>query len=128
MNQRTDLVQPYYTGAADETGASGAEGTNVNMPLKVGSPIEEYMEKLEYGQKKLVEFNPEFLVVSLGFDTFHSDPLGHFQIHTEDYETMARTIRRTLKDVPTLILLEGGYVIEQLGANMLSFLKGWTTT
>ena len=75
-----------------------------------------------------MEFKTEFLIVSLGFDTFHSDPLGYFQIHTDDYATIARTIRQALKDVPTLILLEGGYVIEHLGANMLSFLKGWNPT
>ena len=97
------------------------------MPLKVGSPIEEYISKLAYGIEKLLEFKIEFLIVSLGFDTFHSDPLGHFQIHTEDYETIARNTRHALRDVPALIVLEGGYVIEQLGANMLSFLKGWTS-
>ena len=122
------VLQPYYTGAEDETGVGAAEGTNINMPIKVGSPIEEYMAKLDFGLKKLVEFKSEFLIVSLGFDTFHADPLGHFQIHTEDYETIARTTRQALKEVPALILLEGGYVIEYLGGNMLSFLKGWQST
>lgn len=119
---------PYYTGAAEETGAGAGDGMNVNLPLKVGSPIEEYLEKLQYGVKRLVEFKPEFLIVSLGFDTYHSDPLGHFQIHTEDYETIARTARHALKEVPALILLEGGYVIDHLGSNMLSFLKGWQSS
>ncbi|KAK7897589.1 hypothetical protein LTR67_004218 [Exophiala xenobiotica] len=116
---------PYYTGAEDETGLGEADGMNVNLPLKVGSPIEEYMDKLQYGLKRLVDYKTDFLIVSLGFDTFHSDPLGHFQIHTEDYETIARTTRQSLKRVPALILLEGGYVIEHLGKNVLSFLKGW---
>ncbi|EXJ87356.1 hypothetical protein A1O3_04315 [Capronia epimyces CBS 606.96] len=116
---------PYYTGAEDECGIGAGEGANINFPLKVGSSVEEYMEKLEQALQHLLDFKPEFLIVSLGFDTYHSDPLGHFQIHTEDYATIAETIRRKLKDVPALILLEGGYVIEHLGANVLSFLKGW---
>ncbi|KAK4937453.1 hypothetical protein LTR10_021905 [Elasticomyces elasticus] len=116
---------PYYTGAEDEKGTGDGEGMNINLPLKVGSPFEEYMLKLEYGLDRVHEFTPEFLVVSLGFDTFHADPLGHFQIHTEDYETIATRTRQKLKDIPSLILLEGGYVIEHLGANVLSFLKGW---
>jgi acetoin utilization deacetylase AcuC-like enzyme len=91
----------------------------------VGSPIELYLEMLAQAVNRLADFMPEFFIVSLGFDTFHADPLGHFQIHTEDYETIARTARQTLKDMPALILLEGGYVIDQLGANMLSFLRGW---
>ncbi|KAI1608560.1 esterase/lipase [Exophiala viscosa] len=116
---------PYYTGAEDERGIGEGEGTNINLPLKVGSPFEEYMSKLEYGLDRLLDFRPEFLVISLGFDTFHADPLGHFQIHTEDYGTIATRIRQNLKDIPCLVLLEGGYVIEHLGANVLSFLKGW---
>lgn len=116
---------PYYTGGADETGTGAAQGTNLNLPLPVGSAIETYLQKLEEGLRALVAFKPAFLVVSLGFDTFHSDPLGYFQIHTADYETIARTARQSLPHIPALILLEGGYVIEHLGANVLSFLKGW---
>ncbi|KIX08035.1 uncharacterized protein Z518_02690 [Rhinocladiella mackenziei CBS 650.93] len=118
---------PYYTGAEDERGTGGGEELNINMPLKVGSPIGEYLEKLEYGVKRLAEYRTEFLIVSLGFDTFHSDPLGGFQIHTEDYETIARATRQGLREMPVLILLEGGYVIEHLGENVLSFLKGWNS-
>lgn len=116
---------PYYTGAEDERGLGEGQGMNVNLPLKVGSAVEEYMAKLEHGLDHLLEFNPEFLVISLGFDTFHADPLGHFQIHTGDYEAIATRIRQSLKNIPSLVLLEGGYVIEHLGANVLSFLKGW---
>ena len=116
---------PYYTGAEDEVGVGHGEGFNVNLPLKVSGSIEEYLEKLEYGLKRLVEYNPQFLVVSLGFDTYHGDPLGSFQIHTEDYAKIAMRTRESLRDIPALILLEGGYVIEQLGKNVLSFLDGW---
>ncbi|EXJ83425.1 hypothetical protein A1O1_07048 [Capronia coronata CBS 617.96] len=116
---------PYYTGAEDERGVGDGTGMNINYPLKVGSSVDEYMEKLEFALQHLVAYQAGFLIVSLGFDTYHSDPLGSFQIHTEDYATIAAAIRHKLKDVPALILLEGGYVIEHLGANMLSFLKGW---
>ena len=71
------------------------------------------------------KYNAEFLIVSLGFDTFHLDPIGNFKIDTEDYQTIAHQIRSRLKDIPTLILLEGGYVVDKLGDNMLSFIAGW---
>jgi acetoin utilization deacetylase AcuC-like enzyme len=87
----------------------------------------------------LVDFRPDFAVLSLGFDTFHLDPLGSFRIETMDYATVAGQVRERLKGlergvgegdssadhVPCLILLEGGYVVEKLGPNLLSFLKGW---
>lgn len=116
---------PYYTGAADEVGMGDGAGFNVNLPLKVGSSIEEYLEKLDQALESLVAYKPEFLIVSLGFDTYHGDPLGSFQIHTEDYKTIAARTRTQIHDIPALILLEGGYVIEHLGANVLSFLEGW---
>ena len=118
---------PYYTGMADEIGTGDAIGTNLNLPLVTGSSFEAYMEKLGLALSALTDFIPEFLVVSLGFDTFHLDPLGSFKIDTEDYEVMGRRIRERLAGLPVVILLEGGYCVEHLGGNLLSFIKGWET-
>lgn len=116
---------PYYTGAAAETGEPiSAHGANLNLPLATGSSVEQYMEKLDEGIRAIQSYKPDYLLISLGFDTFHLDPLGNFKIMTEDYQKIASTIRSTI-DLPTVILLEGGYVIERLGENVLSFLHGW---
>ena len=130
---------PYYTGSASETGVGPGQGMNVNLPLKARSGFEAYREKLGEGLRKITAQRPEFVVISLGFDTYSTDPLGSFKIETEDYEEMAATVARSVselllqrgcseKEIPVLILLEGGYVIEKLGENMLSFLKGWEKT
>ncbi|KAK3711858.1 hypothetical protein LTR37_009376 [Vermiconidia calcicola] len=116
---------PYYTGADSETGAGDAVGANLNLPLATGSDFGEYMKKLNQALIALRDFRPEFLVVSLGFDTFHLDPLGSFQISTEHYALIAAGVRRVLADLPTVILLEGGYALEHLGENVKSFLEGW---
>jgi acetoin utilization deacetylase AcuC-like enzyme len=116
---------PYYTGNENEQGEGDGVGTNLNLPLETGSSFDQYLEKLEVALTALSKHDPEFLLVSLGFDTFHLDPLGSFKIYTEDYEAMARIVRQRLPNVPAIILLEGGYVVDHLGANLLSFLKGW---
>lgn len=118
---------PYYTGFESEIGDGAGKGFNLNLPLRVGASYEEYEGKLDVGIKKIVKFAPEFSVVSLGFDTFHLDPIGKFNIDVDDYERMASKVRGTkeLKDVPSVILLEGGYVIDRLGKCMLAFLRGW---
>jgi acetoin utilization deacetylase AcuC-like enzyme len=116
---------PYYTGTEDECGEGQAIGTNLNLPLATGSSFDQYLEKLELALSALSKHEPEFLLVSLGLDTFHLDPLGNFKIDTEDYETMARIVRQRLPSVPAVILLEGGYALEHLGNNLLSFLNGW---
>jgi acetoin utilization deacetylase AcuC-like enzyme len=133
---------PYYTGRDTETGVGRAVGTNLNLPLPAGSTVQQYVEKLDLGLNALVSFKPDFVVLSLGFDTFHLDPLGSFKIETEDYASIAEHVGKRLKLLPMdigggggggdsreaiscLILMEGGYVIEKLGPNLLSFLKAW---
>jgi acetoin utilization deacetylase AcuC-like enzyme len=128
---------PYYTGSRTETGASGAQGSNLNLPLPSGSSVEQYLSELDFALDALIGFRPDFTVLSLGFDTFHLDPMGSFRIGMEDYATIAERVRERLKGlkrgvegvsadrVSCLILLEGGYVIEKLGPNLLSFLTGW---
>lgn len=116
---------PYYTGNADEEGVDEGLGANLNIPLRPGSSVEAYLEFLRLAIDALGVFAPEMLIVSLGFDTFRLDPLGSFQIDTADYETIGRSIRERLGNIPTAILLEGGYVVEHLGANLLSFIRGW---
>lgn len=121
---------PYYSGGEDEIGAGGAgHGFNCNFPLASGSSFQEYKVVLDEALGELAHFKPDYLFISLGFDTFHLDPLGKFDIDTDDYFEMAKAIRSAsgVKNVPCAILLEGGYVIEHLGANMLSFLGGWET-
>lgn len=118
---------PYYSGFKEEIGLGAGEGFNFNYPLPTGSTFAQYLEKLKEAMSELVKFAPEYLLVSLGIDTFHLDPLGNFQIETEDYEVMASTIRgvKGILDIPSLILLEGGYVLDRLGPNLTSFLVGW---
>jgi acetoin utilization deacetylase AcuC-like enzyme len=122
-----DGEYPYYTGGADETGEGLGEGFNLNLPLPLGATIDAYLDALRVAIAKLQSYRPLFLIVSLGFDTFEHDPLGAFKIKTEHYEAIAHEVRGAegLRNVPALLLLEGGYVLKALGANVLSFLRGW---
>lgn len=115
---------PYYSGNTREEGRGDGQGFNKNHPLPTRSSAEEYLRMVKVAIGEIGEFDAEFLIVSLGFDTFHLDPLGCFQLETGDYGRVADTIRRELK-MPCLILLEGGYVIKDLGGNLVAFLDGW---
>ena len=118
---------PYYSGFEDETGKAEGEGFNVNLPLEAGASIERYLESVDSMVERTRAYVPDFLIVSLGFDTFMLDPIGKFSIDTGDYEKISRRIRGAdgLREVPSVILLEGGYVVERLGQNIVSFLRGW---
>lgn len=100
---------PYYSGFEDEKGRGSGLGFNVNLPLEVGASIERYLEKLDVAVDKIKSFDPKYMIISLGFDTFMVDPLGKFDIDTEDYETIAKRVRGApaLQSIPTAILLVG---------------------
>ena len=66
---------------------------------------------------------PELLIVSYGADTHEADPISHFKLKTSDYGPMARRIAAL--GLPTLIVMEGGYAIDALGANVAEFLGGF---
>jgi acetoin utilization deacetylase AcuC-like enzyme len=118
---------PYYSGAALETGEGAGHGYNLNLPLPCGSSVEQYLEKVDVAVRRMEEHRPDYIVLSLGFDTFNLDPLGSFKIDTDDYTVIAERIRSSdgLAHIPTLVLLEGGYVVERLGDNLVAFLDGW---
>ncbi|KAF2400236.1 Arginase/deacetylase [Trichodelitschia bisporula] len=115
---------PYYTGAEEEEGEEPGEGMNVNIPLPVKCSAERYVEELEGGLRVIDGFQPDCLLVSLGFDTFHLDPLGGFALDTPDYKVIGQRVRRSFRG-PAVLLLEGGYVLDRLGPNLGAFLEGW---
>ena len=119
---------PYYSGFAAERGEGPGQDLNLNLPIELKSSFDVYMQAVATAIDAIATRNPDYLVISLGFDTYRNDPLGTFDIDVEDYEKIARRARRgSLKmgPIPSILLLEGGYVYDKLGPNVLSFLKGW---
>ena len=114
---------PYFLGYADERGEGDGEGANVNLPLPPGTGWKAYSEALDEASRHIAAFRPDALVLSLGFDTYVRDPLGKFRLETEDFAHMGARIAGLA--LPTVIILEGGYAVDALGANLASFLTGF---
>ena len=51
------------------------------------------------------------------------DPFSFFELGTSDYAPMAQCIAAL--GLPTLIVMEGGYAVDALGANVAEFLRGF---
>lgn len=114
---------PYFLGYEDEPGAAAGEGYNLNYPLKLGTDWEVYREALADALKHISHYGSDALVVSLGVDTFEKDPISEFRLQTEDFCRMGEAIARLGQ--PTLIVMEGGYAIDEIGMNVVSFLQGF---
>lgn len=108
---------PFFWGHADESG-----GNVLNLPLPRGTDWSGYAPALTKAIDWLEKGEPELLIVSYGADTHEDDPISHFRLRTRDYEPMGRRIASM--GLPTLIVMEGGYALQALGANVASFLGG----
>lgn len=95
----------------------------LNRPLPRGTAFDCYDAALAEALDWIGERGAELLVISFGADTFINDPISHFRLRTEDYAALSRRIAAT--GLPTLTVLEGGYAIDALGANVAAFLSGF---
>jgi acetoin utilization deacetylase AcuC-like enzyme len=114
---------PFFLGHASETGIGAGEGYNLNLPLPSGTGFSAWSAALEVGCKRIAEFVPDALVVSLGVDTFKDDPISQFKFDSEDYLRVGARIAAL--GVKTLFVMEGGYAVEEIGVNAVNVLMGY---
>lgn len=109
---------PFYWGHSDESA-----GNVLNLPLPRGTDWSGFASALDRAMDWIAAFEPEMLVVSFGADTHEADPISHFRLKTADYSPMARRIAAI--GVPAVVVMEGGYAVDHLGANVAAFLGGF---
>jgi acetoin utilization deacetylase AcuC-like enzyme len=115
---------PFFLGYADEMGEGKGAGFNLNLPLAQGASPETWFTALDTAIAKIANFKPDALIVSLGVDTFEGDPISHFKLRTyEDYPQLGAKIRAM--NLPTLLILEGGYAVKEIGDNVAAVLSGF---
>ncbi len=84
---------------------------------QAGISSEEYLNVFDHVLKKLEDFNPEFILISAGFDAHEDDPLAQFNLKTDDYYTITKRILETSKKFcngKVVSILEGGYDLKAL--------------
>jgi acetoin utilization deacetylase AcuC-like enzyme len=114
---------PYFSGYRSETGAGDGAGMNRNWPLPRGTTLDGYLTALAEALRLVAVFSPDApLIISAGFDTFEKDPIGDLALRTSDYGEIGQLIAAL--GMPTVVLQEGGYAVEALGANALALLNG----
>jgi acetoin utilization deacetylase AcuC-like enzyme len=114
---------PFYPG----TGAAGERGAfdNVlNVPLKVGSGDREFLSAWDKKIGPALEaFNPQFMLVSAGFDAHRDDPLAGLAVTTDGYRELAQMIRAWATKYcgdRSVWVLEGGYDLTALAASAVA--------
>jgi acetoin utilization deacetylase AcuC-like enzyme len=101
------------TGAATEVGKGKGEGFNVNVPLSTGAGDTEYGNIFEKFLKPIaLEYQPQLILVSAGFDIHYNDPLGGMEVSEKGFARMTQIlmeIAEATAQEKLVITLEGGY-------------------
>jgi acetoin utilization deacetylase AcuC-like enzyme len=101
------------TGAADETGTGKGLGCVQNVPVKYGTPRQEYMTRFTHSLESFADkAKPQLILVSAGFDAYRGDPVGSLGLETEDFAVLTRSvldIARAHCGGRVVSCLEGGY-------------------
>ncbi|PTW59013.1 acetoin utilization deacetylase AcuC-like enzyme [Breoghania corrubedonensis] len=114
---------PFFWGHAHERGEGAGRGYNVNLPLPRGTGDDGYLKALETAFAHIRAFGADVIVVALGLDAFEKDPLKGLAVTTPGFARIGKAIAR--QSLPTLFVQEGGYLSQELGLNLTSFLNGY---
>jgi len=114
---------PWYVGHAEERGGGFGAGCNQNLPLPQGTGDEGWLDALDTGLATIRRFDAEALVLSLGFDASQDEPLGFLQVTPDGFARAAGRIAALR--LPAVIVQEGGYNTETLGALLQGFLSAY---
>jgi acetoin utilization deacetylase AcuC-like enzyme len=108
---------PYYpgTGAFDEVGRGKGRGFTVNVPLTIGYGDGEYLMIYEKVLKPVaLEYRPEMILVSAGFDIYYGDPLGGMNVTPRGFAGLTRMVMDLANECcggKVVLTLEGGYSV-----------------
>jgi len=117
------IEYPFFLGHAAETGVEAGEGYNVNFPLPAGTGARDRFAALERACERIASVGCDVLVVSLGLDTYASDPLTTFKLSSDDYRTLGARLEQL--GLPTVFILEGGYAVAELGVNAVNVIDAF---
>jgi acetoin utilization deacetylase AcuC-like enzyme len=122
---------PLYpgTGAAGETGEAG---TIVNAPLRAGQGGAEFREAMNrIVLPRILDFSPDLILISAGFDAHARDPLGSLNLVEEDYAWATSALMQIADKTAggrIVSVLEGGYDLTALarsaGVHVATLMQG----
>lgn len=113
---------PHYPGTGHPQ-ERGADNTNLNIPMNRRTPPEQWCEAIrDQVVPEFERFQPEFLLISCGFDAHRLDPLSMQLLEARHFSEMTRLVRDVAKG-RLISLLEGGYHLDALAESAVAHLR-----
>lgn len=114
---------PHYLGYGDEKGDGKGDGYTENYPMRPGTDYSDWSVALKAACRRIADYGPDALVISLGVDTFENDPISFFKLKSDDFKRYGAELAAL--NLPTLFVMEGGYAVEEIGINAVNVLVGF---
>jgi acetoin utilization deacetylase AcuC-like enzyme len=114
---------PFYpgTGAIGDTGLGPGRGFTLNLPLPEGVGDGAYMGLYRGVVEPVVRaFDPELVLVSVGFDAHERDPLAGMRVSSRGFGALAGSCLRAASGSGkgrAVFVLEGGYDLDGISAS-----------
>jgi len=115
---------PFYpgTGAPHEIGKGAGAGFNVNLAMPAGAGDGEYYAAFREVLVPVARrFDPDFVLVSAGFDAHRDDPLASVELSSGAFGHLSAALMEVADECAggrMLLLLEGGYELAALTASV----------
>ena len=107
------------SGLESQRGSGAALGRIINSPLDRGSGFAEFQKIWNERLLPLaLEFRPQFIFVSAGYDAHIDDPLGDLALQSEDFARLTKMVLQLADELcegRVVMTLEGGYNLKALG-------------
>ncbi len=120
---------PAYpgTGWVDERGTGCGAGSTVNFPFPPGTGGDVYRPAVAGVAVPVIrQFEPDWLLVSAGYDAHAKDPLAGIRLLESDYAFMAAALADVVPLNRTIYFLEGGYDLDAIEGSVAATLVGAT--
>ena len=119
MSLHEDPTDFPRTGFMDEVGRGEGAGYTVNIPLPYGTGDHVYLRAVREIVTPIAhQYEPEFILLSAGFDSHYLDPIGNLSLSAKCFEQILETVTclaSRLCDRKLVGVLEGGYNVKNLG-------------
>jgi acetoin utilization deacetylase AcuC-like enzyme len=121
-NERIRFASVHQHPAYPGTGAKSFANID-NYPVAPGTARGKHVRIARESLERLLEFKPDLLLVSAGFDAYARDPLVQMTLETEDFAAFGHWLGKV--NLPTAAILEGGYS-DDLPELIDAFLTAWS--
>ena len=127
LHERPESLPFPGSGHEYEVGSGVGRGSTLNVPLDRGCDAQGYLAALKKTVLPALEtFEPEFLLLSTGFDALAWDDVSHLSLEPDAYGAITRPLVELADRYAQgrlVSVLEGGYNLSQLGPAVVAHVR-----